>query len=138
MVPQLPYLGHVISHHGIWPGEDKVQAIRGAPAAKGVHQLNLFLGLLNFYAKFLPNLSTTVAPLCLLLQKRQPWCWGLAQQRAFLLAKSQLTSSPYWCITQPIRSCCWPVMLLLTASVQCCPTLDVMGVRSQLLMFHIH
>ena len=96
MLPQVQYLGHVISRHGIRPAEDKVQAIREAPAPKDihVHQLKSFLGLLNFYAKFLSNLSTTVAPLYSLLQKQQPWCWGVAQQRAFQLAKSQLTSSP--------------------------------------------
>ena len=44
------YLGHVIDAEGLHPTEDKVRAIRDAPAPQNVTQLRSFLGLILFYA----------------------------------------------------------------------------------------
>ena len=76
---QVHYLGHTVSSEGIQSTQEKVRAIRDTPAPTDLHQLKSFLGLLNFYAKFLPNLSTVLAPLYSLLQKNRPWSWGPEQ-----------------------------------------------------------
>ena len=55
-------------------------------------QVKSFLGMLNYYGKFLPNLSTHLAPLYALLQKKSHWSWGSQQQNTFNKAKSMLTS----------------------------------------------
>lgn len=55
-------------------------------------QLKSFLGLVNYYGKFLPHLSNTLAPLYRLLQKETPWSWGREQEKSFQSAKAQLTS----------------------------------------------
>ena len=55
-------------------------------------QLRSFLGLVNYYGKFLPQLSTILAPLYNLLQQKVCWKWGPPQQAAFKEAKAQLTS----------------------------------------------
>ena len=47
MLPQVQYLGHMISRRGIQATEDKVQAIREALTPHDIHQLKSFLGLLN-------------------------------------------------------------------------------------------
>ena len=44
-----------------------------AQSPKSVNELKSFLGLLNYYCKFLPNLSSTLHPLCCLLQKSSSW-----------------------------------------------------------------
>ena len=49
--------------------------------------------MLNYYAKFLPNLSSKLAPLYRLLQKNTPWSWGEEQRQAFQQAKVALTSA---------------------------------------------
>ena len=49
-------------------------------------------GLVNYYSKFLPQLSSTLAPLYALLQKKARWTWGTAQDKEFKEAKGQLTS----------------------------------------------
>ena len=72
MMSQVHYLGHTVSSKGMQPTQDKVRAIRDAPAPTNIHQLKSFLGLINFYAKFLPNLSTILAPLYVLLQNVTP------------------------------------------------------------------
>ena len=66
-----------------------------APAPKNVAQLRSFLGLLNCYDKFLPNLSSTLAPLYDLLKNSNHWCWNSLQQSAFQKAKNLLTSSSF-------------------------------------------
>ena len=92
-MPQVEYLGHRISKEGLHPTEEKLKAITKAPAPKNISQLKSFLGMLNYYSKFLPNSSTILAPLYSLLHKNTPWSWGTAQQTAFSKAKKLLTSS---------------------------------------------
>ena len=57
------YLGHNISAEGLRPTQEKVRALTEAPSTNNVSQLRSFLGLVNYYGKFLPNLSSTLAPL---------------------------------------------------------------------------
>ena len=61
------YLGHHIDASGLSPCAEKVQAVRDAPAPTNVSELKSFLGLLNYYSKFLPNLFTVLTPLYRLL-----------------------------------------------------------------------
>ena len=70
------YLGHVIGEHGLRPTQDKVQAVLAAPEPKNVTELKAYLGLLNYYGRFLPNLSSTLAPLYQLLNKNTHWHWS--------------------------------------------------------------
>ena len=83
MLPKVEYLGHKISEKGLQPTTQKVRAIVEAPRPTNVSQLKSFLGMLNYYGKFLPNLSTHLAPLYTLLQKQSPWSWGNQQDDAF-------------------------------------------------------
>jgi len=77
------YLGHRIDATGLHPLPDKVQAIKDAPAPQSVQELKSYLGMLTYYSKFLPNLSTTLYPLYRLLKKDVPWMWGPEQKKAF-------------------------------------------------------
>ena len=86
------YLGHKIDRDGLHPTDDKVRAIRDAPSPTNVKELRSWLGLLNYYGRFLRNLSTTLAPLHVLLRKETKWCWGNEQASAFEAAKQLLQS----------------------------------------------
>lgn len=55
--------------------------------------MKAYLGLLNYYHRFLPNLSTWLAPLHNLLRKSIKWHWGSGQRKAFEKSK-QLIQSP--------------------------------------------
>ena len=61
MVPEVVYLGHKINAKGLYPLAKKVEAVQAVPAPKNVTELKSYLGLLSYYGKFLPNLSTTLA-----------------------------------------------------------------------------
>ena len=58
-------------------------AIQEAPAPKTPTKLRSFLGMLNFYGKFIPNLSSILDPLHSLLRKDVVWKWEVEQQDAF-------------------------------------------------------
>lgn len=64
----IEYLGHIVSKDGIQLVPSKVEAIVNAPPPANVWQLRSFLGLTNYYGKFIPNLATILHPLNALLQ----------------------------------------------------------------------
>lgn len=64
---EVTFLGYKVSHMGIKPLEAKVEAISKFPLPKTVRELRRFLGMLNFYRKFIPAAATTQAPLHALL-----------------------------------------------------------------------
>ena len=55
-------------------------------------QLKSFIGLVNYYGKFLPDLSSVLAPLYRLFQKGTKWVWGDEQQKPFEEVKKLLIS----------------------------------------------
>ena len=70
------YIGHTISAEGVHTTTKKLKAIVDAPPPCNVSELRSFLGLLNYYGKFIPNLAATFHPLHALLQTGQPWKWS--------------------------------------------------------------
>lgn len=84
------YLGFVIDQDGLHTLPTKVSAIREAKQPTNVSELRAFLGMINYYSKFLQNLATKLAPLYELLCKEVSWKWGPDQQEAFEKAKSSL------------------------------------------------
>ena len=74
--PYVEYLGHLMSNKGIAKGHE-VDAVKEMPAPSDVATLRSFLGSVQFYGKFLPNLSTVTEPLHHLTRKEVRWRWGL-------------------------------------------------------------
>ena len=69
LVSSVEYLGHVIDTNSCHQSESKVRAIKEVPCPTSVTELRSFLGLLNIYHKFLPDLATVLVPLHKLLLK---------------------------------------------------------------------
>ena len=92
-VPSVSYLGHKIDGEGLHSLPDKVQAIQEAPSPTNVQELKAYLGLLTYYTRFLPNMSTVLSPLYRLLQKDVKWQWTADENQAFSASKDLLTSS---------------------------------------------
>ena len=93
LAPSVSYLGYKIDGEGLHPLPEKVKAIQDAPTPKNVTELKSYLGLLTYYGKFLPNLSTHLAPLYQLLRHNTKWKWSVAQEKAFKKSKELLVSS---------------------------------------------
>ena len=87
---RIEYLGYIIDRDGLHPTTEKVRAIQEARTPQNVSELRSFFGIINYYHRFLPNLSTTLAPLYRLLQKDVKWTWEQEQDKAFTAAKKAL------------------------------------------------
>ena len=75
MQPKIEYFAFVLDR-GIHPSPAKVQAILGVRDPHNRSELQSFLGLVNYYRKFIPNMSTLVSPLNQFLSKDSPSCWS--------------------------------------------------------------
>ncbi|XP_020898619.1 uncharacterized protein K02A2.6, partial [Exaiptasia diaphana] len=95
MAEEVTCLGHRIDKAGIHPVPDKVEAIANARRPTNVGELKSFLGLLNYYGKFLPDLSTRLATLHKLLRKEQKWSWRKEQQQSFDDVKKLILSADF-------------------------------------------
>lgn len=87
------YLGFVIDKYGLHPCESKLVAIRNAPVPENVTQLKAFLGLVNYYGRFVRNLSEILHPLYQLLKKDVQFKWTEKCDVAFVTVKNKLTSN---------------------------------------------
>jgi transposase InsO family protein len=90
---EINYLGFRVNADGISPRKDKLIAVSQAPIPTNVTELQSFLGLLNFYRSFLPNISTVLEPLNKLLRKDVPWKWSPECTAAYTEAKKSLENS---------------------------------------------
>ncbi len=90
---EVKYLGHVIKGNEIYPNPDKVKAIVEAPVPKNVAELQAYLGLLNYYVCFVPNLSSEIHVLYKLLTKESEFEWTKDCQISFEKSKVLLTSN---------------------------------------------
>ena len=84
LLPSVEYLGHKISKEELQPTDEKVRAISDAPRPTNRSQLKAFLGLISYYSKFIPNMSTILSPLYKLLQINVSWRWLKEQDDAFV------------------------------------------------------
>ena len=93
MVPSVEYCGQRVSAKGIEPIPAKVDAVLNAPAPENLQQLQSYLGMLNYYHKYLPDIATELAPLHILLRKGVKWMWKSEQQKSFEKSKQMLLSA---------------------------------------------
>ncbi|XP_008190241.1 uncharacterized protein K02A2.6-like [Acyrthosiphon pisum] len=89
---QVNYLGHVIDGEGIRKDKDKVKAIVEARIPQNVTEVKAFVGMINYYAKFIPNLSTLLGPMYKLLKKNITFKWTNQCNEAFNKSKEAMTS----------------------------------------------
>ncbi|KAL5467494.1 hypothetical protein EMCRGX_G031729 [Ephydatia muelleri] len=92
LTTSVQYLGHRIDANGIHATGEKLDAVLMAPVPSSVPQLRSFLGMINYYSKFIPNLATLLNPLNELLRKDVQWEWTDQREQAFKQAKQCLTS----------------------------------------------
>uniref|UniRef100_A0A9J7ZHH2 Gypsy retrotransposon integrase-like protein 1 n=1 Tax=Cyprinus carpio carpio TaxID=630221 RepID=A0A9J7ZHH2_CYPCA len=91
-VPQVRFLGHIISAEGIRADPDKIKAIKQMPEPKSVADVKRFLGMVNYIGKFSPNIAELTGPIRDLLKAENDWTWGIQQQQAFEKVKQELSS----------------------------------------------
>ena len=73
MQDEVEFLGHRLSGSGLSTSSKKVEAVQLAPVPVNVQQLRSFLGMVNYYGKFISNLASILHPLNSLLKQNQKW-----------------------------------------------------------------
>lgn len=112
----LEFLGHQVSSSGIQPLPAKVKAIADFPLPSTVHQLRRFLGLVNFYRRFLPCCARILRPLEELLRghvkKHSALVWSDDATDAFNQIKDALATATLLAHPRPDA----PTFLMVDAS----------------------
>jgi len=91
---KIGFLGVVIGPNGIEIEEGKVEGVLGWPVPKTVKDIRKFLGLTNYYRRFIKDFAQVARPMNVLTRKDEKWRWGDEQQKAFDELKKVFTSKP--------------------------------------------
>ena len=88
------YLGFMVDKDGIHTDKKKASAVSSWPPPTDRHGLLQFLGLANYYRKFVKDFSIVAAPLTNLLRKDADFLWSAECQEAFHRLKQALVTPP--------------------------------------------
>jgi hypothetical protein len=98
-IQELEYLGHKISAAGVLPLPSHVAAIQDFPRPTIIKELQAFLGMVNFYKRFLPSIARTLRPLTDALHGSRKGAdkleWSATMDAAFAGAKQSLLTATH-------------------------------------------
>ena len=103
MSEEVPYMGYLVNEKGQCPIPEKTNALLHAPAPTNVSEVKSYLGMLNYYGRFLPDLSTVLEPIHELLRKGHRWAWTVKCDEAFLKTKQLLCSAKVLTFYDPAK-----------------------------------
>ena len=90
-LPQVQYLGYLISKDGVQPDPSKVEAVTSYPTPSNATEVREFLGIANYYRRFVEGFSAIATPLYQLTRKTaNGFLWTPECQQAFDLLKQKL------------------------------------------------
>jgi len=93
-VREVEFLGVVIGLKGVEIQKEKIEGVLNWPAPRNVKEVQKFLGLANYYRRFIKDFTRIVAPLHVLVRKEQKWKWKKKQEEAFGKLKAVFTTEP--------------------------------------------
>ena len=91
---KIGFLGVVIEPNGIKMEKEKVNGVLSWPEPKNVKDVRKFLGLTNYYRRFIKDFAQVARPINMLMRKDVKWQWGVEQQKAFDKLKRVFTTKP--------------------------------------------
>ena len=91
---ELKFLGHIISAKGIQVDPAKVSIVKDWPVPKSKHDMQKFLGLANYFRKFIMGYAQLVAPMQQLTKKDKDYAWTEECNAAFTGVKNALCAAP--------------------------------------------
>jgi hypothetical protein len=110
---EIEYLGHIIGNGCLRVDPRKVKVVLDWLQPKDVSELRSFLGLANYFRRFIQGYSSLVSPLNDLLQQGVSFTWDSRQQFAFDAVKQALTSAPVLRLPDPSK----PYEVITDASI---------------------
>ena len=91
---QVDFLGHIVSRDGVHPDPGKVEKVANWPRPQTRKEVQQFLGLANYYRRFVQDFATIAKPLHRLTEKTARFEWTEECQASLDEIKSKLTSAP--------------------------------------------
>jgi len=91
---KIGFLGVVIGPDGIEIEKEKVEGVLSWPQPKNVKDIRKFLGLTNYYRRFIKDFAQVARPMNMLTRKNEKWTWGDNQQKAFEELNQIFTTKP--------------------------------------------
>ena len=96
----VPFLGHVVGKDGVQVDPAKTAAVEAWPRPQSIHDVRSFLGLANYFRKYVLGYSNLVAPLNALLKNDTTFQWSTECQQAFDGVKYALAHAPVLALPQ--------------------------------------
>ena len=90
-VKEMDFLGVVIGPDGTKMEKEKVKGVLEWPTLKCVKDIQKFLGLANYYRRFIEGFATVARPLYNMVKKDKKWEWTKKQEEAFEELKRRFT-----------------------------------------------
>nr|XP_022311305.1 uncharacterized protein K02A2.6-like [Crassostrea virginica] len=112
--PQVSYVGHLITENGIKPDPTKDRALVDMPRPKDKDGVRCFLGLVQYLAKLIPNLSQVDAPLRILVKSETDFAWHHEQEKCFNELKRLCSRQPvlaFYDVNKPVEIQCDAVLI---------------------------
>ena len=78
---EISYLGHLVSEEGIRPDPEGIEKVQNWPVPQCVKHVQQFLGLSNYFRKFIQGYSKMATPLTNLTKKDVKWEWSESVKR---------------------------------------------------------
>jgi len=106
---RIEYCGHEIDKEGLHKTKAKIDAMLKCKRPTNVTELRSFLGLVNYYHRFLPNLATTLQPVYDLLKSGAIFKWNNQCEKAFEKVKQDLVSDnvlAHYDLNLPLKLAC--------------------------------
>lgn len=91
---QVSFLGHLVSGHSITIDQQRTKALKDMPPPKDKRGIARFIGMTNYFRRFVPNFAQLAAPLNELRRKGAHFVWGEAQEAAFCALKTAIANPP--------------------------------------------
>ena len=91
---EIQFLDHIINHEGIRTLPEKTEEISKIKAPRNANEVCVFLGLLNYYCRFIPAFSDLMHPIQKLLKKNVKFEWTEECHNSFKTAKETLMRDP--------------------------------------------
>jgi len=112
---RLDCLGHVINEKGVHADRDKMSWIRGWRTPQNLNEVQRFVGLVEYLAQFMPDVSTYATPLTGIQRNGHPFQWRELHDKCFQTIKALACKYP---ILRPIDpSKPEPIWLICNASL---------------------
>ena len=90
-VREVGFLGVIIGPEGIKMEEEKMKEVLKWPMPKYVKNVQKFLGLANYYRRFIEGFTSIARPLHNMVKKDKKWDWTEKQEKVFKELKERFT-----------------------------------------------